>query len=102
MLRPLTGQILLEILPPEETTNGGIHIPETSRDGAPDEKKSVLKGIVRAMGPWKKTKKGFGILPDFGIGAKVVVSPYRGTQVGKYVAERYRLVKSDDILAVLT
>lgn len=102
MIRPLKNQVLVEVLPPDEQSAGGIVIPENVREGSKDEKKPVLKGRVLAIGPWRTTKAGFSILPDFQIGNTVVISPYRGTQVGKYVDGRMRLVKTEDVLAVLT
>jgi chaperonin GroES len=102
MIRPLKNQLLVEILPPDEASAGGVVIPESIREGSKDEKKPVLKGIVVAIGPWKTTKRGFSVLPDFFIGSTVVLSPYRGVQLGRRLGERMRMVKTEDVLAVLT
>lgn len=101
MIKPLRNQVLIEVLPPDDTTHGGIVIPEQIREGSKDEKKPVLKGRVLAIGPWRKTKQGLAVLPDFFAGQTVVISPYRGVQVGKYVSERMRLVRTEDVLAVI-
>jgi co-chaperonin GroES (HSP10) len=100
-IRPLTGYALIEILPSDHESLGGILIPETSREGPINEKKPPWKGRVLALGSWSKTKSGYGILPDFGIGAIVLCSAYQGHRVGRYVGERMRLVKFDAVLAVI-
>lgn len=99
-VKPLTDQVLVEVLPPDTMTHGGISLPEICWDGSP-EKKPPFKAVVLAIGPWRKTKQGFAVLPPFGVGAKVLCSAYRGTQLTRNIGERYRLVKSDDVLAVV-
>lgn len=102
MIRPLTNQVLIEVIPADATTHGGIVIPEDIREGSKDEKKHVVKAIVVAIGAWRKTKQGFAVLPEFAIGDTVLCSPYRGVKMTRNIGERYQLVKTQDILAVLS
>jgi chaperonin GroES len=101
MIRPLTNQVLLEVLPPDEKSFGGIVIPETLRNGSPDDKKPPFKGIVVAIGPWRKTNQGLAVLPEFKRGDVVLCSPYRGHKLTRNIGERYQLVRTDDVLAVV-
>lgn len=100
IVRPLSGQVLVSVLPPDTKSAGGVELPEITWDGSPD-KKPPFKGVVIAMGPWRKTKQGFGVLPPFGIGSTVLCTPYRGTQLNRSLGNQYRLVDADDVVAVL-
>lgn len=66
------------------------------------EKARPRKGVVIAIGAWRKTKQGFAILPDFQPGDTVLVSEYLGTKMTRNIGEQYRLCRIDDVLAVLT
>lgn len=90
-IRPLTGQVLVEMLPPE--SEGLIELPEQA-------KRKPLWGIVREIGPWPKTKNGLAELPPFSRGAKVFIQNSIGQQVGRHYGERFKLVKTTEILAV--
>jgi chaperonin GroES len=101
MIRPLTAQVLVEVLPPETKTDGGLFIPDVAQKSPRGEKTKPFKALVVAIGPWRKTKQGFAVLPDFGIGHTVLCTPYAGQAVSRNIGERYQLVKSDDVLAVV-
>ena len=107
-LRPLTGQVLVEILPAEKLTAGGIEIPQRSR--SPEERHEAARrpeppppvtGIVKAVGPWPKTKQGLAMLPEFQLGDKVLVGFHAGVQMQRSIGERLRMVRFDQVLAVL-
>ena len=93
-VHPLSGECLIEMLPPEAISDGGIHIPELDQELS-------TKGIVRRMGPWPKNDRGLGIPPDFKRGDKVVVSNRVGRQVIQG-EDKFRLVPMNRVLAVLT
>lgn len=94
--------MLVEVLPPDDKTHGGLFLPDIAHDRIQGEKAKPIKGRVLAIGPWRKTKTGFAILPDFGIGALVVCSPYLGVKLGRTLGERHLLVRHEEVLAVLT
>lgn len=109
-IRPLTGQVLIEVLPTDNKTPGGIDLPEVVRvspdvvqEQSHDPQKPVPPniGIVRAIGPWPKLPNGMTLLPEFGVGARVAFNPYRGDQL-RYETKPLRLVRLDDVLAVLS
>lgn len=100
-IRPLPGQVLIQVLPPETQTETGLFLPDIAADAPKGEKQRPFKGVVIALGPWRKTKQGFGVLPDFGIGQTVICTPYRGTKLSRNIGERYQLVRADDVLAVV-
>lgn len=103
-IRPLTGQVLVE-LDPRPEKDGSIFLPDVPVKSTPDDpfrRKQSVTGIVKEMGSWPKAKNGFMMLPPFGIGAHVVLNEYTGTKLQWDVSGRLRLVKTSDVLAVLT
>lgn len=109
-LRPLTGQVLIEVLPPDTKSPGGVDLPDErplSPDFVQEQSHSPEKpaknhiGIVKAIGPWPRLRNGMAKLPEFGRGARVVFNPFRGQ--GYRVDNRpMRMMQLDDVLAVLT
>lgn len=100
-IRPLTGQVLVRMLPREYQTDKGLFLPDIAfevQHGA-GTKKQPFKAVVVALGPWKKTNQGFGVLPDFGIGQTVICTPYSGTPLTRDIGEHLQLVRFEDIIA---
>ena len=106
-ITPLTGQVLVEILPEPTETDTGIAIPEY--DMTPEDHQRAARnpspppphrGIVRAVGQWPKTKSGLMRMPEYGIGAMVVVPARAGLELQHY--KRYRMIQQREVLAVLT
>lgn len=95
-IRPFQGQVLVEMLPPESFTSGGLSIPDKAKD-KPQE------GIVRRIGTWTQARKSKALIPyDFRIGDKVLIDRRSWSPVlDRHIGERFRLVKADQILAVV-
>jgi co-chaperonin GroES (HSP10) len=105
---PLTGQVLVEILPDEKQSAGGIEFPdhlaspeENQQAARRPEMPKPLQGIVREIGPWPRAKNGLMRLPEFGIGARIVIHPNAGQELRRGIGERLRLVRNEQVLAVL-
>ena len=94
-MRPLTGQCLIEMLLPESRTAGGLEIPE-------DAQETAIKGIVRDIGYWRRAKNGLYHLPEIHNGDTVIVSKYSGQKLNDDLGGKLRLVKIDDVIAVMT
>ena len=109
MIRPLTGQVLLRIIPPQAQSDGGITIPQRTlsaeevqeRNHHPEPPPPDV-GIVEAIGPWPRLKNGMMIPPPFPPGSKVLVREASGQKLNRDVGERLKLVRVSDVLAVLT
>lgn len=108
MIRPLTGQILLRILPRETISPGGIEFPQRhlspeevqERNHNPEPPPPDI-GIVEAIGPWPRLKNGLAVPPPFPAGAKVLVREGSGQKLNRDVGERLKLVRNEDVLAVI-
>jgi chaperonin GroES len=92
-IRPLHDRILIKRVESEETTKGGIIIPDTAKE-KPQE------GKVIAVGKGKTTDDGKLIEPSVKKGDRVLFSKYAGTEV-TLDGEEHTIIREDDVLAIL-
>mgnify|MGYP005771102041 FL=1 len=92
MLKPLGNRVILKQLKVEETTKSGILLPTTAK-----EKSGMYEVVAVGDGKLVDSKIEEMIVK---VGDKVVCSEYCGTQV-KYQDVDYKIVRQDDILAVV-
>ena len=92
-IKPLGDRILVEPAEEKETKKGGIIIPDTAKE-KPQE------GIVRVLGTGKTDDNGKKIPFEVKVGDRVLVSKYGGTEI-KIEGKEYKLLSSDDILAIV-
>jgi chaperonin GroES len=93
-VKPLADRVLVKVSASEETTAGGILLPDTAK-----EKPQV--GEITAVGPGKVDDKGERQAMEVKIGDKVLYSKYAGTDI-KLGSDEYVLLSEKDILAVLS
>ncbi|HEU5071955.1 MAG TPA: co-chaperone GroES [Verrucomicrobiae bacterium] len=92
-IKPLGDRILVEPAEEKEVKKGGIIIPDTAKE-KPQE------GIVRVLGTGKTDDEGKKIAFEVKVGDRVLVSKYGGTEI-KIEGKEYKLLSSDDILAIV-
>lgn len=92
-IRPLNDRILVKRLEEEETTKGGIIIPDTAKE-------KPAEGEVVAVGNGKLSEKGERIPVELKVGDRVLFSKYGGTDV-KIEGEDYLIMREDDVLGVM-
>ena len=97
-IRPLRGQCLVEILPENLLSPGGISIPETAKNKDGIGKLPPLKGRVLRLGPWPCKKNGLAPLPDFAPGDTVLLGQYSGVKLNR-MGRRFRMVRVEDVIA---
>ena len=91
-IRPLQDRILVKRVEEEETTSGGIIIPDSAKE-KPQE------GKVVAVGPGKVLENGKHSKPDVERGDRILFSKYAGTDV-MLDGEEHIIIREDDILAI--
>ncbi len=91
-LRPLSDRILVKRLEEEETTKGGIIIPDTAKE-------KPQQGKIVAIGDGKLLENGTRITPGVKVGETVLFGKYAGTEV-KFDGEEYLILREDDIFGV--
>ena len=92
-IKPLGDRILVEPVEEKETKKGGIIIPDSAKE-KPSE------AIVVALGTGKTDEDGKKVAFEVKKGDRVLVSKYGGTEI-KIDGKEYKILSSDDILAVL-
>ena len=93
-LRPLAARVIVEPLEREETTAGGILLPETAKE-KPQE------GKILAVGPGRWDEDGKKLVPlEVAVDDKVVYAKYSGTEI-KLGDKKLLILGEKDILAVI-
>jgi chaperonin GroES len=92
-VQPLHDRLLVERLPEEEKTAGGLFIPDTAKE-KPQQATVVATGKGRVLDDGKVTpltvKKG----------DKVLFSKYSGTEL-KFGGKDYLMIREEDVLGIL-
>jgi chaperonin GroES len=90
-LQPLGDRLIVEVLDEEETTIGGIVLPDTARE-------KPQRGKVLAVGPGARNDKGELVPLDVVEGDEIVFSKYGGTEI-KVGVEDLLILRESDVLA---
>ena len=91
-IRPLQDRILVKRIDEEETSKGGIIIPDTAKE-KPQE------GKVIAVGKGKVTENGKIQPLDVKKGDRILFSKYAGTEVN-IEGNEHLIIREDDVLGV--
>ncbi len=92
-IRPLHDRILVQRIDEEETTKGGIIIPDAAKE-KPQE------GKVVAVGQGKMSEEGKVTPLDVKKGDRILFSKYAGTEI-TLEGDEHLIVREDDVLAIL-
>ena len=92
-IRPLGAKVLIERLDAEETTAGGIVLPDTAKE-------KPQRGTILAVGDGALLDSGERSKLQVKIGDKVLFASYGGTEI-KIGGEEYLLMDESDVLAIL-
>ena len=92
-IRPLNDRILVKRLEEEQTTAGGIIIPDSAKE-------KPAEGEIVAVGPGKMNENGERAAMDVAVGDRVLFSKYGGTDV-KLDGDDFLIMREDDILGVI-
>lgn len=92
-IRPLHDRLIVKRLDEEQTTKGGIIIPDTAKE-KPQE------GEVLAVGNGKILENGNTVPLEVKIGDRVLFSKYSGNEI-KVEGDEYLIMREDDIQAIV-
>jgi chaperonin GroES len=92
-IRPLQDRILVKRIEEEETTEGGIIIPDTAKE-------KPVEGKVIAVGKGKVSEDGKVMPLDVKKGDRILFGKYAGTEV-KIEGEEHLIMREDDVLGVI-
>jgi chaperonin GroES len=92
-LKPLSDRIIVKAITAEETTSGGIVLPDTAKE-------KPQQGEVLAVGPGKTLDSGSVAPMDVKVGDRVYYGKYSGTEV-KLNGEELVVLRQDDVLGIV-
>jgi chaperonin GroES len=94
-VRPVGDRILVEAAEEKDLKGkkGGIIIPDTAKE-------KPMESVVVALGTGKTDDNGKKVPFEVRKGERVLVSKYGGTEI-KLDGKEYRILNSDDVLAVI-
>lgn len=88
-IKPLADRVVIEPMPAEEKTAGGIIIPDTAKE-------KPQRGTVVAVGPGKKDEP-----LTVKVGDVVLYGKYAGTEISINNKE-YLIMRESDIVAIIS
>ncbi|MCJ7685684.1 MAG: co-chaperone GroES [Desulfobacteraceae bacterium] len=92
-VRPLHDRVIVKRVEEEETTKGGIIIPDTAKE-------KPVEGKIVAVGDGKVTDDGKKIPLEVKAGDKVLFGKYAGTEI-QIEGEENLIMREDDIIAII-
>ncbi len=90
-LRPLDDRVVVEPIEAEETTAGGIVLPDTARE-------KPQRGTVVAVGPGRLLDSGQRGELSVAVGDEVIYGKYGGMDI-EINGEEVKILRESDILA---
>lgn len=90
-IRPLDDRVVVEPVEAEETTAGGIVLPDTAKE-------KPQRGMVIAVGPGKLLDSGERAEMSVAVGDQVIYGKYGGTDI-EVNGEDVKILRETDILA---
>jgi chaperonin GroES len=93
-LKPLGDRLVVEPIEQEDTTSGGILLPETAKE-KPQE------GKVVAVGPGRLDENGKRVKMEVSEGDRVLYAKYAGTEIKLEADHKVLILKESDILALV-
>jgi chaperonin GroES len=90
-IRPLDDRVVVEPMEAEETTAGGIVLPDTAKE-------KPQRGTVVSVGPGKLLDSGERGTLSVAIGDEVIYGKYSGTDI-ELEGKDVKILRESDILA---
>ncbi len=90
-IRPLDDRVVVEPVAAEETTAGGIVLPDTAKE-------KPQRGIVVAVGPGKLLDNGQRGELSVAVGDEVIYGKYGGSDI-EIGGDEVKILRESDILA---
>jgi chaperonin GroES len=92
-IRPLHDHILARRIAAQDTTKGGLFIPDNAKD-------KPMEALVIAIGSGKLLDNGTIQAITVKVGDKILIGKYTGSEV-KLDGQDHIILSEDDVLAVL-
>ena len=93
-IQPLADRIIVKPLDAEETTKGGIVLPDTAKE-KPQE------GKIVAVGKGKVSDTGEVVPMELKAGDVVLYGKYSGTEITDKKGDEVLIMREEDVLAIV-
>ena len=93
-IQPLGDRVIVKPLDAEETTKGGIVLPDTAKE-KPQE------GEVVAVGKGKVADDGKVRALEIKVGNRILYGKYGGTEISTKEGDDLLIMREDDVLAII-
>jgi len=92
-IQPLQDRVIVKPAEAEETTKGGIILPDTAKE-------KPIEGTIIAAGPGKVTDEGKELKMSVKAGDKILYGKYSGTEISVDGVE-YLIMRESDIFGII-
>lgn len=92
-VKPLHDRVIVKRIEEDETTKGGIIIPDSAKE-------KPIEGKVVAVGGGKLLENGKKLSLEVKKGDKVLFGKYSGTEI-QIKGEEHLIMREDDIIAIV-
>ncbi|MBI5730176.1 MAG: co-chaperone GroES [Ignavibacteriales bacterium] len=92
-IKPLGDRVIVKAKEAEETTKGGIILPDTAKE-------KPIEGTIVAVGAGKVTEEGKLVAMSVKVGDIVLYGKYSGTEI-KIDGEEYLIMRESDIYGIV-
>jgi chaperonin GroES len=92
-VRPLADRVLIKPLEEEQTSPGGIILPDTAKE-------KPMRGRIVAVGSGKLDENGKRVALEVKVKDVVLYGKYSGTEI-KIEGEDYLIMRESDVLAIV-
>jgi chaperonin GroES len=93
-LKPLADCVIVERVPPQEKTSGGLVLPDTAKE-------KPREGTVVAAGPGQLLENGRRHPLEVHAGDRILFGSYAGSEI-KLEGKEYLIMKEEEILAIVS
>jgi chaperonin GroES len=92
-VKPLGDRVLIKVIEAEETTKGGIILPDTAKE-------EKTEGEIIAVGKGKMKEDGTVIPLEVKKGDKVLFGKYAGDEI-TIDSKKHKILRESEILAIM-
>ncbi|MCX6170673.1 MAG: co-chaperone GroES [Ignavibacteriales bacterium] len=92
-IKPLGDRVIVKPKEAEETTKGGIILPDTAKE-------KPVEGSIVAVGAGKVTEEGKLVAMSLKVGDVVLYGKYSGTEI-KIDGDEYLIMRESDIYGIV-
>ena len=93
-IQPLADRVIVKPREAEDTTKGGIILPDTAKE-------KPIEGTIVAVGGGRVTDDGKTIALNVKVGDTILYGKYSGTEV-KIEGDEYLIMRESDIFGIIT